>query len=499
MPLLVGLDLGTSSVKAVVYDSDSGRILSRASRPTPVQHPQDNWSEHDPEALWQAVCACLREVCSELPPVQGIGIASMAEAGVPIGIDGRPLDNAIAWYDRRSEPQTTLIEREFPAGPLFAISGQRVSPSFGLTKLIWLRENRPQIFRAMRMWLPLPAYIHYRLTGETCVDYTIASRSLLFDQHTRGWSPQLSALAEISTNQLPALLSGSSPSGRVISRAALECGLPMGAVCSPGSHDHLCAALTAGAYHPGSVVDSTGTAQAVVKVLPGFLSDPHLAEHGFACYAHILPGQYVLKAGLKSAGGAVDWLARLLSGPNHEPDFAGLQQAAQTGVGRRSGPLWLPHLLESGSPESDRTSRAALIGAQVGHDGGDLFRALLESLAFWLRHNLEVMVNFAGAVSGPIGLIGGLTRIHLLSQLKAHTLNQAVLVPELPEAAAVGSALLSGLACGAFSTAEEAVSSIRYPVEKIPPDATLAAWYDRLYRDIYQHLYPALVEINHRF
>jgi sugar (pentulose or hexulose) kinase len=351
----------------------------------------------------------------------------------------------------------------------------------------------------MRMWLPLPAYIHYRLTSETCVDYTIASRSLLYDQNTREWSPQLTALAEITTSQLPALLPGSSPSGRVSSRAALECGLPPGTICTPGSHDHLSAALTAGAYRPGSVVDSTGTAQAVVQVLPAFLSDHRLAEHGFACYAHILPGQYILKAGLKSAGGAVDWLARLLSGPDHEPDFAGLQRDARSGVGSRSGPLWLPHLLESGSPESDRASRAALIGLQIGHDGGDLFRALLESLAFWLRHNLEVMANFAGAVSGPIGLIGGLTRIHLLSELKAHSLNQGVLVPELPEAAAVGAALLSGLACGAFSTPEEAVSSIRYPVENLPPDPALASWYNRLYQNVYLPLYPALAEINHRF
>jgi xylulokinase len=499
MPLLVGLDLGTTSLKAVVYDSDSGQILSRASRPTPVHHPQAYWSEHDPEALWQAVCACLREVCSTLPPVQGIGIASMAEAGVPVGENGHPLDSAIAWYDRRSEPQTAWVEQNIPAGPLFAISGQRVSPSFGLTKLIWLRENRPQIFHAMRTWLPLPAYVHYRLTGETCVDYTIASRSLLFDQDSRAWSPRLCSLAEISTTQLPALLPGSSPSGRVSRQAALESGLPPGAICTPGSHDHLCAALTAGAYRPGSIVDSTGTAQAVVQILPNFLSDPRLAEHGFACYAHVLPGQYVLKAGLKSAGGAVDWLARILSGLNHEPDFAGLQEAARAGIGKRSGPLWLPHLLESGTPESDRASRAALVGLQIGHDSSDLFRAMLESLAFWLRLNLEVMASFAGASTDPIGLIGGLTRLHLLSELKAHALNQPVLVPELPEAAAVGAALLSGLACGIFSTAEEAASSIRYPVESLHPDPTLTVWYDRLYRDVYQGLYPALAEISHRF
>jgi xylulokinase len=499
MPLLVGLDLGTTSIKSVVYDSDTGQIRSQSSRPTPVHHPLEGWSEHDPQTLWQDVCDSLREACAGLSPIAGLGIASMAEAGLPLGSDGAPLDHAIAWFDRRSEPQTEQIEQTIPAQELYAITGQRVSPSFGLTKLMWLEQNRRNVVNAMRVWLPLPAYILYRLTGETCVDTTIASRSLLFDQNMGAWSPRLAALANITPEQLPTVLPGSAPAGRITAAAARECGLPVGVVCAPGSHDHLCAALTAGAFQPGRLVDSCGTAQALVQILPRFLPDPRLAEHGFACYAHVLPEQYVLKAGLKAAGGAIEWLARLLSGPDRQPNYTWLEQNARAGVGQRSGPLWLPHLLESGSPEADRASRAALVGARMGHDAGDLFRGMLESLAFWLRHNLTVMAEYAGTVEGPAGLIGGLTRLSLLSELKAHILNQPVLVPELPEAAAVGAALLGGLACGVFTSGAEAAASIRYPHRRIDPDHRLAIWYDRLYREQYQPLYPALKEINQGF
>jgi xylulokinase len=499
MALLAGLDLGTTSIKAILFDIASGKIVARASRPTPVSHPAAGWSEHDPEELWQSVSGCLREICVGQEDIRSLGIASMAEAGVPMDEHGQALDHAIAWFDRRSEVQTTRIEAEFTSNELFAISGQRVSPSFGLTKLLWIQEHKPEVFKRMQTWLPLPAYILYRLTAQQCVDHTIASRSLLFDQHSLAWSQPLCNFSGLSVSQLPEIVTGSYPAGFVTSSASRETGLPAGLICAPGSHDHLCAAFTAGAYQHGRIVDSTGTAQAVVQVVPHFLPDHRLAEQGFACYAHVLPDQYVIKAGLKAAGSAIDWLARLLSGPGREPDYAALEQAARISVGQRSGPLWLPHLLESGSPHSDRTSRAALVGAHITHNAGDLYRAMLESLAFWLRLNLEVMECFYPPAPEPVALIGGVTRIPLLSELKTHILNRPVCVPSLPEAAAAGAALLGGMASGLFQTPEQAISIIQYPLVELAPSQGLSAWYEKQYKSIYTQLYPALAEINHRF
>lgn len=496
MPLLAGLDLGTTNLKAVVYDSLTGKLVARASRPTPVVQVQTAWSEHESEALWQAVCGCMREACAGKKDIAALGIAGMAEAGFPLGSNAQVLDNAIAWFDRRSEPQTSWVEDRIPAADLYSITGQRVSPSFGLTKLLWLRENRPAVFRAMHKWLPLTAYIHFRLTGEFFVDQTIASRSLLYDQNTQDWSPLLLDLAGISNRHLPAILAGSACGGRLTADAAAQTGLPAGIPCAPGSHDHLAASFASGALAPGRVVDSTGTAQAVVQIVPHFIPDPLLAERGFACYAHVLPGQYILKAGLKAAGSAIEWLARLLDDADSEPNYSKLQAQARIGVGVRAGPLWLPHLLESGSPLSDRSSLAALVGARLSHDRGDLFRAMLESLAFWLRQNLDEMSIFAGYDQSPVQLIGGVTRLDLLSELKAQALNRPVQVSTMPEAAAVGAALLGGLAGGFFSSPVEAQSSLRYPHREFLPHPEQAAWYDRLYHESYLPLYPALRDIH---
>jgi len=497
MALLVGLDLGTTSIKAALFDSASGRILASAAQPTPVENPRPGWTEHDPQQLWQAVTIVLREAAAG-KNVAGLAIGSMAETGIALDEHGQELDKIIAWFDRRSEPQAAWVEAQRPVSALFSLTGQRVSPSFGITKLLWLRENRPEVFQRMRTWLPLSSYILYRLTGAFCADYSIASRSLLLDQNSLTWSPDLLGLAGLSAEQLPALSAGSAAVGQLTAQAAAQTGLPAGTICAAGGHDHLCASFAAGAFRPGAVVDSTGTAQAVVQILPAFQPDPRLGEHGFAHYAHVLPDQVILKAGLKAAGKAVDWLTHLLSGRGMLPDFAGLETSARAAVGLRAGPIWLPHLLESGTPESDRRSRAALVGLRLEHDEGDIFRAMLESLAFWLRHNLEQMQTLTGQASQDIVLLGGVTRLRLLSELKADVLEQPVYVSEMPEATAVGAALLAGLACGVYATPAEAVRSLGYGLSQIDPDPQRSRWYSRLYEQAYLPLYQQLKQVNDR-
>jgi len=509
--LLLGLDIGTTTIKAATYDPDAGRVIALASRPTPADHPAAGRSEHDPEALWGAVCACLREVVerarSETGPstkqmIAGLAIASLAEAGVLLDGAGRPLAPIIAWYDRRSEPQAEWLERQISEADLHAITGQRAGASFGVSKWLWIREHWPEAASQMATWLPVPNYILWRLTGEQSIDLSQASRMLALDQSRRDWSDRILDVVGLRREQLPRPQPGGAIIGAVTATAAAETGLPVGTPCALGGHDHLCAAFAVGAYRPGVVADSSGTAQAVLTVVPGFASTPKMAAAGFACYAHVLPEQYILKAGLKAAGGAVEWLARQLGGPAASPDrlpYDELLAQAERGVGVRAGPLWLPHLLDSGTPEGDRQSRAALVGVRLEHDAGDIFRGLLESLAFWLRHNLEDVADLP--IWQPVEeviLLGGTTRLALLSQLKADILGRPVVVPELPEAAAIGAALLAGLGAGIFHTPGEAVGSLRYGRTVIEPDATRVAWYDRLYREAYLPLYGALCEVHHR-
>jgi xylulokinase len=167
------------------------------------------------------------------------------------------------------------------------------------------------------------------------------------------------------------------------------------------------------------------------------------------------------------------------------------------GIGRRAGPLWLPHLIGSGTPEGDRFSRAALVGVQIDHDRGDLFRGLLESLSFWLRHNLDEMSLRAARPIESISLTGGVTRLNLLSQLKADVLGRPVRVTRIPETAAAGAALLAGLGTGVFASAQAACACLNYPPELLEPNTKRSAWYAELYQQVYRPLYASLDHTNH--
>jgi xylulokinase len=501
MSLFIGLDIGTTSIKAAAYDAELGLVTYVAVRQTPVMHPLPGFSEHDPEALWQTVAECLREVTAATGRApSGLAIASFAEAGVPLDAAGRTLYPFIAWYDRRCEAQAAWWETQLAANDLHAITGQRVTPSFGVNKWLWIRDNLPEVAGRMARWLSAPDYILWRLTGEQVTDCSIASRTLLFDQSTLNWSPEMLQRAQMDRAQLPRVQPSGTIAGAVTSAAAQATGLPLGMPCVLGGHDHLCAGLAGGGYAPGIVIDSTGTAEATLVIMPAFHTGAQAAQAGYACYAHVVAGQYVFKAGLKAAGGAIEWLARQLAGSGVQPEalpYGALSAAAEAGIATRAGPVWLPHLIGSGTPEGDRHSLAALVGVRIEHQAGDLFRGMLESLACWLRHNLESMAELTGQHPEQVVLLGGTLRLHLLAQLKADVTGLPTIVPELPEASATGAAMLAGLGTGYFDSPAAAVASLHYDHTMYEPDPARTTWYDRLYRDVYRRLYGTLAEVNH--
>jgi xylulokinase len=497
MGYLLGLDIGTTTIKAILYDPVSGQIVSKASQPTPVEHPSPELSELNPHHLWQAVCDCLKEV-SQNQPISALAISSFAEAGLPLDQDANPLYPIIAWYDQRTMPQAEWWKTQMTIEDLYSITGQRLSPSFGVNKYLWIKEKHPELISKMRYWLSASDYILWHMTGEFVTDYSQASRTMLFDQHQLNWSPKMLGMAGLDKKQLPHIQPGGTLAGKITQQAATQTGLPENLPCILGGHDHLCAALAAGAIKPGVVIDSMGTSESTLVVLDHFHSDITVVQHGFVCYAHVIPGLYILKAGIHAAGGAIEWLARLLSATkskNSSIPYQELEQEAVKGVGKIIGPLWLPHFIGSGTPEADWNSRAALIGAKIDHTPGDLLRGLLESQAFWLKNNLEEIQLLSGQTIQQVILLGGTTQLQLLSHLKASIIDLPMVLPDLSESAATGAALLAGLGIGFFKNPQEAAGSICIKNTIIEPDPELVKWYKPIYERLYLKLYPNLCGI----
>lgn len=498
MAHIIGLDIGTTNTKSIIYDSDSGQIVKIITRPTPTLHPKNGWCEHDPEQIWQTILECISS-CAKEYSITSIGVSSMAEAGLPIDAEGDPLYPIIAWYDQRCMEEVAWWESKFTNEALHAITGQRVNPSFGANKILWLKKTFPDVMKKMWKWLSLPDYVLWRLTGELATDYSIASRTLLFDQKTLNWSSEMLEHAQLEKEQLPSTYWGGTFVGYIKPDVAIATGLKEKTKCVLGGQDHLCATVAAGTYKPGQVSDSSGTSEAVICITEKFFTGKTMADKAYASYAHVLPGCYVIKAGMKSSGSAIDWLVKkIFQGEMSlsEDMLNKLLSQAERDCGVRIGPFWLPHWLGAGSPESDRFSRAALIGIRLEHEPKDLLRGMLESLAFWLKQNVDQLEQIINSQITDIRLLGGTSSIHLLSVLKANTLGKSIGIPEINETAALGAALLAGIGAGEFHDIEDALRSLDYTMHTIHPEEQLTASYDYLFREVYSKIYMSIRDIN---
>ena len=499
MSLLIGLDIGTTTTKALAFDPELGKVVHVVSCSTPVDHLDNTGaSEHDPDRLWQSTASCLHGLMSSLSGQQiaGLAISSFGDTGVALDSQGRTLGPMMAWYDQRCAVQVAALRAQISPEKWQALTGLRFSTSVGVSKWLWLRDEHPQAAQQMSWWMPVSSYLLWQLTGEVAVDFSIASRMGLFDQNTLDWSNELLDLVGLQKEQLPAAFPAGTRVGSVGAAVADLTGLPEGTPCFLGGHDHLCAALATGVDRPGTLIDSCDTAWSLLVSMPGYIQDVRLQQGGYACYAHVIPGRYILRGGLRSAGGAIQWLGHLLSGSAGEIPYKALVNAAAQTVGKQAGPVWMPHWMGSGTPLNDSNSLAALVGLHPAIEPGDLFRGLLESLAFWLRQNVETLEPICGNTFGEIIAIGGTTRLDLFPLIKANVLNRPVALLNLPEPASVGAALLAGKGCGYFEDAAGAAKAFAFERKILEPDLQLAAWYEQIYQDVFQHLYSNLKETN---
>lgn len=500
MSYLLGVDVGTTSTKAVVYDPSAGRVIRVASRPMITHHPRPGWSEFDPAEVWNGVRACIREaVEGRARDVQAVAAASMAEAGVPLDARGHYLYPIIAWYDPRTEPQAKRWHEWLGERRIFEITGHPIQSKFSVNKLLWLRESQPAAFGAVRKWLCMEDFVLWKLAGAFATDHTLASRTMALDQRSLTYSSEILSSAGLSADVFPNAFPSGTAVGRVTKAAAEETGLREGTVVATGGHDHLCGSLAAGVVGPGALLDSMGTAEGDLLLADRYDPDERLLRGGYCCYAHVIPGRYVILFGLTSSGGLLEWLVRQLwpeagdSAEKRERAFAAALAGAATIPPGSDGVFVLPHLSGVGSPWEDETSKAAVVGLTATHGRSHLVRAALEGLSYWLRENLEVLGSVVEtSTTREIVAIGGGTRASLWMQIKADVTGRAVRVIDVPEATALGAALLAGVASGRFRSAEEAAASVSRPTTIYEPDPARAAAHERYYRVVFSQLYPSL-------
>lgn len=471
MTALVGLDVGTSGVKAIAIDP-AGAVLAVREESYRLSTPRPGWAEQDPEDWWQAAQAALAAL--DVPGIAGIGLSGQMHGLVALDAADRVLRPAILWNDQRTGPQCQQIEERIGLGRLIARTGNRALAGFTAPKLLWLREHEPDVHaRIARILLPKD-YVRLRLTGEHATDVSDASGTLLFDVARRAWSDEVLAALEVPEAWLPPALESPAVSG------ATADGIPVAA----GGGDQAAGALGVGIAGPGPASIVLGTSGVVFSALPAFRADPQARVHAFC---HAVPGGWHAMGVMLSAAGSLRWL-RDTAAPG--AGFDRLVAEAAAWAPGTDGLQFLPYLSGERTPVADPDARGAFVGLALGHDRGALVRAVLEGVAYGLRDSLD-LVRGLGVAADAGRVSGGGARSDLWLAILASVLGIPLERAAVEEGAAYGAALLGGVAGGVFPDVAAAVAACVRTRPGADPDPAWAEAYAAGHAR-YAALYPAL-------
>ena len=476
MSALVGLDVGTTGVKALALSPD-GEVLAVASRGYPLSTPQTGWAEQDPEAWWLAAESALQEV-SAGREVAGIGLSGQMHGLVVLDAADRVIRPAILWNDQRTGAECREIEERVGLERLIGLTGNRALTGFTAPKLLWLRRHEPESYaRIARVMLPKD-YVRLRLTGEWAIDVSDASGTLLLDVERRAWSHEVLEALELPAEWLPPVLESPERAGARNDRS--RGGTPVAA----GAGDQPAAAIGVGVDRPGPLSVVLGTSGVVLAALPAYAHDRAARVHAFC---HAVPGTWQAMGVMLSAAGSLEWFRERLAA---DASFDELVAEAERWDPGAEGLHFLPYLAGERTPHADPNARGAFGGLQVRHDRGALVRSLLEGVAFGLRDSLDLLRELgAEATVGRVS--GGGARSRLWLRIVASVLGVQLETTESEQGSAFGAALLGGVAGGVFADVHDAARRCVRVRETIEPEPQWVARYAELHSR-HQALYPAL-------
>jgi len=486
--LFLGIDLGTSSVKAVIAD-DEDRVVAHATVPLAVERPQPLWSEQDPEAWWRATCEALDGLAQrngrELAGVRGIGLSGQMHGATLLDAADRVLRPAILWNDGRSGEACRELERRAP--DLHAITGNLAMPGFTAPKLVWVAQHEPELFaRVAKVLLPKD-YLRLRLSGDHASEMSDASGTLWLDVAERRWSPAMLEATRLEQSAMPRLHEGSEPTGELRGELARRWGMQPGVVIAGGGGDQAAGAIGVGVVEPGQALLALGTSGVLFVAGDRYAPNPGEAVHAFC---HCLPGRWHQMSVILSAASCLSWVSAL-TGARDEAALLSEIDAVERAKSDAAGPVFLPYLSGERTPHNDPHAKGVFFGLSHDHGRAELGRAVLEGVAFALADGQAALLA-GGSDIGEVAVIGGGARSGTWGRILASVLGRPLhYLAEAEVGPAFGAARLGRMAATGESVAACCAPP---PVERvIEPDAELAARCRPRYA-LYKQLYAALRE-----
>jgi xylulokinase len=480
----LGIDIGTSAVKAIIVD-ERQLAIAETEIPLAISRPSDLWSEQDPEEWWQAVQTAISHLRSRAPDtfsdIKGVGLSGQMHGAVLLGEHGQPLRPAILWNDGRSFQEAEELERKHPS--LSRAMGVLPMPGLTAPKLLWLQRHEPETFRAARKVLLSKDYIRLKLTGRLATDMSDAAGTWWLDEAARSWSDEALAATGLDRSHMPALLEGSSPSGSLRPDLAREWGLSGEIVVAGGAGDVAAGAVGLGAIEDGAAFISLGTSGQLFVTTRVFSPAPEALVHSFC---HALPDRWFQMAAMLNGASCLAWAAGLL-----KTDIADLLRQTEGVYRKPSSLLFLPYLAGERTPHNDAYARGVFFGLSPETQQTDLVQAVLEGVAFSFA-DAKTCLEHAGTQLSYAGMIGGGSRSIFWARILANVLNIPLVRYEgSDKGPAFGAARLARLA--ATGEPPEAVCSVPAVLETIEPEPRLVELYGpriESFRRLYRALKP---------
>ncbi len=493
----MGVDIGTSGCKAMVFD-ENGQQLAMANREYDVIFSDDGGAELNSdeviEKCFEVIKECTMHV--ESASVKGLGISSQGEAFTAIGPENETLCHAMISSDMRSQPYVNSWPREFGEDKLYQITGHTAHPMFTVFKLLWLKDNRPDVWSKAQFFLCFEDLLQFRLGLEPAISWSLAGRTMIFDVRKHIWNPDILYAIGISQKQLAKPVPSGTVVGKLGAFVARNIGLSDDTFVVAGGHDQPCGALGAGVTEPGMAMYATGSVECITPVVAEPIFTEELHRNNLCTYDHVVKDMYATVAFSLTGGNILKWFKDEFSAQE-------VAEAERTGVNayelllkiagnKPSSLLVLPYFTPSGTPYFDTKTKGAIFGLRLSTRRGEIIRALLEGVTFEMRLNLEIL-DMSGYKINELRVIGGGSKSSTWTQLKADVMGKKIITLNVKEAGCLGVAILARSTDTGESVHELAAKWVQ-PISIVYPQAENQKWYDEKFK-LYRKLYDTVKEI----
>lgn len=491
---IAGIDVGTTGCKCTVYNVE-GIQLKEAYIEYP--HTQADGRELDPAMVWNNVKKVLHDAARGVEPVEAIGVTSFGETFVMLDENDCPVTNTVLYTDQRGEEQCRLLVERLGREKIMEIAAVNPSANFSISKIMWMKKYKPDLYQKTKNILLYSDYIIYMLTGIRQIDYSLAARTMAFDLKKLSWSDEIFQAAEVEKEKMASPVPTGSLVGKIKKSLAEELGLSPDTLVSVGCHDQVAAAVGTGTFTTDCAVNGAGTVECITPLFREVGNKKVMMEGNYCMVPYIVPGVYVSYAYSNTGGALLKWYRDKIAYMEAQM-YAQKGQSAYDAFNKQMGDgisdlLILPHFAGAATPYMDMNATGAILGLTLETTSLDIYKALMEAVAFEDLLNVE-NINQAGIHFNSLCSCGGGARSSYWTQIKADVLDMPIQSLGSIQAGTAGSVMMAGVACGIYKSIEEASSVFVKQGVWYEPDEKKHALYMEKYRK-YKKLYQNVKDV----